>query len=158
MTDNTNKITDNNDNILNISCVIIKSLFESIENYLNGINLKIIIGYVLKFILLIFFIINGINYIIGTIFYCFGILFLILSSFFTDYLNFDKQIKNQTLSDVIENLIIKIQIYINPFVNFCKDKYNQSTQLATKLNQQQPLNILHTQLILVQQFQQLALA
>ena len=73
MINNTNKITDNNDNILNISCVIIKTLFESIENYLNGINLKIIIGYVLKFILLIFFIINGINYIIGTIFYCFGI-------------------------------------------------------------------------------------
>jgi len=135
MVDNTVDNTDNTDNILNISYVIIKSLFESIENYLNGIDLKIIIGYFLKFILLIFFIINGINYIIGTIFYCFGILFLILSSFFTDYLNFDKQIKDQTSSNLIENLITKIEIYIKPFVNFWKDKYNQSIQLATKLNQ-----------------------
>ena len=138
MVDNCNKIVD--DNILNISYEIIKSLFESIEKFLNEIKLKNIISGVFNFIIIIFYVINGINYIIGIILFQIGILFLILSSIISEYLNFDKQIKNSTSNEVIENSINKIEKYIQPLIIFCRKKYDESVILAKNLNQSDKSN------------------
>ena len=133
---NDNECVDNskNINITDIFCEIIYSSFESVEKYLNYITLINIINCFVYLIMIILLLIKLVFYVIGKILYWIGTFFLVLSCILNSNNKVSDLISTSTNSKHIDTVSNKIERYINPYIYFFKNKYNETITTYQKQN------------------------